>query len=491
MLFHPPETPARSNANLSAGPLPWAVLLLTAGVLAAHRPVSFDLFWYLRAGDEILARHALPTRDPFSYTSFQPWINHEWLAEVLLALIHRAAGMAGLVLWQCLSVVAALVLVLPQRWRLAVTWRGWVGVAGAGAALAIAAEPRAQLFSWILLAATLRLCLDDIDRPSPRLFLAWPIEILWTNLHGGNPTGLALVGLLLLARPSWRRVWVALGSTILTLANPYGILVHNHFLGAHSSLPEIREWHSLAQALALHSVSTGVAFLVGLLAVLSLLLPGNWRQRFREQERFRFWTLALLLFALVAALYARFALDLALLAAAFLARVSPPSDAAWAPSLASRLVGPVAGLCLMLAAHLMSPSHLGFFPERGRFPEGAVAFLRQHHPPGPMLNSYNFGGYLQWAYPDEKVFIDGRAFTVYSESHFRQLLRLYDEPTFFRELERHWHFRLAVLQRAGRGANFLFWLRQQPGWHVVYEDAVATILVAASPSGTATRPTGQ
>ena len=177
-------------------------------------------------------------------------MNHEWLAEVLLALIHRVAGMAGLVLSQSLSVVVALALALPSRWRPAITWRGWVGMAGAGAALAIAAEPRAQLFSWILLAATLRPCLDDIDRPSPRLFLAWPLEILWTNLHGGNPTGLALLGLLLLARPSWRRAWVALGSLILTLANPYGVLVHNHFLGARASLPEIREWHSVAQALA-------------------------------------------------------------------------------------------------------------------------------------------------------------------------------------------------------------------------------------------------
>jgi hypothetical protein len=98
-----------------------------------------------------------------------------------------------------------------------------------------------------------------------------------------------------------------------------------------------------------------------------------------------------------------------------------------------------------------------------------------------MLNSYNFGGYLQWAYPEEKVFVDGRAFTVYSESHFRSLLRLYREPTFFRELEDRWHFRLAVLARSGRGANFLAWLRDQPDWHVVYEDSLASILVSSRP----------
>jgi hypothetical protein len=93
-----------------------------------------------------------------------------------------------------------------------------------------------------------------------------------------------------------------------------------------------------------------------------------------------------------------------------------------------------------------------------------------------MLNSYNFGGYLMWAYPREKVFIDSRAFTVYSETHFQDLLRLYAEPSFFRTLEMRWHFRLAVLQRAGRGARFLDWLRGQSDWRVLHEDDVATVL---------------
>jgi hypothetical protein len=93
-----------------------------------------------------------------------------------------------------------------------------------------------------------------------------------------------------------------------------------------------------------------------------------------------------------------------------------------------------------------------------------------------MLNSYNFGGYLMWAYPREKVFIDSRAFMIYSEAHVRDLLRLYEEPPIFRELEQRWHFRLAVLQRAGRGAHFAAWLRTQPDWQVIYEDDLAIIL---------------
>jgi hypothetical protein len=79
--------------------------------------------------------------------------------------------------------------------------------------------------------------------------------------------------------------------------------------------------------------------------------------------------------------------------------------------------------------------------------------LQRHQPPGPMLNSYNFGGYLMWAYPREKVFIDSRAFMIYSEAHFGISCASTKTPPFFRELEQRWHFRLAVLQRAGRGAG--------------------------------------
>ena len=43
------------------------------------------------------------------------------------------------------------------------------------------------------------------------------------------------------------------------------------------------------------------------------------------------------------------------------------------------------------------------------FPVAAVQYLNTHSVPGPMYNSYEFGGYLLWARgPEHKVFIDGR-----------------------------------------------------------------------------------
>jgi hypothetical protein len=53
-----------------------------------------------------------------------------------------------------------------------------------------------------------------------------------------------------------------------------------------------------------------------------------------------------------------------------------------------------------------------------KYPSGAADFLLAHHISAPMFNTYELGGYLIWRlWPQEKVFIDGRALneTVYQD----------------------------------------------------------------------------
>jgi hypothetical protein len=67
---------------------------------------------------------------------------------------------------------------------------------------------------------------------------------------------------------------------------------------------------------------------------------------------------------------------------------------------------------------------LWYFPSRSdytrivnrNFPVAAVQYLNSHSVPGPMYNTYQFGGYLLWARgPEHKVFIDGRT-EVYEQA---------------------------------------------------------------------------
>lgn len=438
--------------------------LLALAALASHQILSFDVFWQLRAGQEILRTGALPAKDPFSYTSTVPWMNHEWLSHVLLALLYQAAGFPGLVLLQVVfatGITLAMATVARMQHGLAV-----LGLALFGGVLALAAEPRAQMIYWACFAATLWLCARELQAPSRRILWTVPLGILGANLHGGNPTSMVLLGILFLARPSRKAALLALLGFATTLANPYGYGVHSHFLGARHALPELREWMSLGAALALRSLPQSIALLLGALA-LGAFLAGDGLRRLRHEPYGRFLAIAFVAFGFAAFRYARFTTEWSFLSVLLVAdarlRLAPRRGV---------LLGALA-LTVLLA---LTPTTFGFGLSPQRFPQDAVAYLQKNQPPGPMFNSYNFGGYLLWAYPQEKVFIDGRAFTVYSESHFEDVVRLYQRPESFRELESRHGLRLAVLQRQGRGAALFAWLCAQPDWQVVHLDPLAAVL---------------
>src|ERR1051325_101969 len=63
-----------------------ALALAAVFAYAAIAPVyNYDFFWHLATGRLILDHHALPLHDPFALASDpKPWINGEWLFEVVL-----------------------------------------------------------------------------------------------------------------------------------------------------------------------------------------------------------------------------------------------------------------------------------------------------------------------------------------------------------------------------------------------------------------------
>ena len=70
--------------------------------LAAFSPAALgdgDTFSHLATGEWIVAHGAAPRADPFSHSMpGAPWVAHEWLSEVLLALAFRLGGWGGVVL---------------------------------------------------------------------------------------------------------------------------------------------------------------------------------------------------------------------------------------------------------------------------------------------------------------------------------------------------------------------------------------------------------
>ena len=92
---------------LPLGALLFGALLFFAASLALAPMTESDLFFRLAAGREILAHHALPAHNLFSFTAPDfPDLDASWLFEVGAALLYRLGGFPALVVAKAVVVVA-------------------------------------------------------------------------------------------------------------------------------------------------------------------------------------------------------------------------------------------------------------------------------------------------------------------------------------------------------------------------------------------------
>ena len=68
-----------------------------AFMLATVTRADADLWGHLRFGLDILRDRRLTSVDPYSFTQDKPWLNHEWLSELLMGLSWTLGGSTGLI----------------------------------------------------------------------------------------------------------------------------------------------------------------------------------------------------------------------------------------------------------------------------------------------------------------------------------------------------------------------------------------------------------
>lgn len=170
---------------------PLAVALTVAALaFAAHRALAplaeTDLFFHLKLGEIILARHRIPFRNLFSFTyPDHPDPDLAWGFQVLVALLHRAGGFSAIVVGKAVLFVAALALVIRSARR------GGASALGAAAAATLAVlaceqrlVERPHLVTFVGLGA-LGLGLVEAERGRDRLHLAPLGTLVWANFHAG------------------------------------------------------------------------------------------------------------------------------------------------------------------------------------------------------------------------------------------------------------------------------------------------------------------
>jgi len=391
----------------------WAVSL-AAFCLPFANP---DLFWHLSAAKRILAIHAVPRQDWLSWSmGGRPWVDFEWLTQIVWFALFRAGGMRGLLALKALLFLGASL----AFWKTLKTYG--IGLAGRSlgllawtASLAPSNDLRPENFSLLFFSLEwLVLERRRLGRFSPG---AWgrpagaALFALWANLHPGFAYGLALLGVFAAAeifrRRSWDLAWTGFWCALGALANPFGWNLYGVILEHARSMEDLQS-HILEWGAPSVLNPWMAAFWVLLAAAFAAVLWRHVRSRDVPAEH---W-ICLSFFALSAAAHAR--------AIPYFCMVGAPVAALHLHRLAGNGGGPWKAATGSTAAALLGfyvfwfgkqpPFLRAFLPKF--IPDRVASFLKAEEPAfgeKRMLNPWEWGGYLGYTLaPACKVFVDGR-----------------------------------------------------------------------------------
>ena len=381
----------KSAARAAAAPglvIAWVVVTLMLALLTRADP---DLWGHVRFGLDFLRDHALPAVDPYSFTQDRPLLEHEWGAEVLMALAWRLGGPTGLLLLKAILVAVALSFAAMAVRGAAPAARPWLLLLVGWSAFPIAITLRPQLFTWLLLAALLAVL--------PVRRARWAVPLLfvaWANLHGGWVVGLGVLAVWACTtntRAAWAVLFVSVGAT---LVNPYGINLWRFLWETVRLGRDIREWRPIWTAPAMsHALPWIVA--------VTITVAQWWRGRMSP------WIAFGCLAAAFASLRVLRLVPLFVLVAA--AWASSPRDEERAPL--PRLELAVGALVVLGALALRAPQ-ASCWPVVGDWAPDSHVELRAR---GTMLVPFGWGEYAIWRWgPQLRVSIDGRRETLYTDA---------------------------------------------------------------------------
>ncbi|MBN3040144.1 MAG: hypothetical protein JW867_03375 [Candidatus Omnitrophica bacterium] len=85
------------NIFIAAKILVFFVLFSYLMMSAFYNLGEVDYFFHLKSGEQIIKNRFIPNNDIFSFTAqSKPWLNHEWLYQVIIAVIYDLAGTEAL-----------------------------------------------------------------------------------------------------------------------------------------------------------------------------------------------------------------------------------------------------------------------------------------------------------------------------------------------------------------------------------------------------------
>ncbi|PHS11949.1 MAG: hypothetical protein COA78_08820 [Blastopirellula sp.] len=531
----PTINPSRNDRLLHWGIL--GAVLLSAAMALTPNVADPDMWGHVQYGRDVL-REGLPATTSYSFTAEgYPWVNHENLSEIVMAVGVDTVGPVGLLIGKCLLGLSILGLMLWKYERAKTPL-----IVSCLAVLLVATNftnhwnvrPQlASFFSFALLIVLLDYCfsgwhsnwhlpwfqknarrdsnlpLQDSHPKMRWLWLCVPLFFLWTNAHGGFIAGYAVFGLYLVCRlfelcltkgtagqgMMRRLVLMCFVGGLTTLINPYGPGLHQWLLmSLGSPRPEITEWHQL-YSLDMHSLAffalmatTAVTLLLSRKSLdftqLVVMSAVTWQASMHQRHipflamLFGFWVVPHL-----RDVWAQY------FEAKETDQESPSAADDLSPAKRRMMLGALAVVYLILGVSLYP--RLSTMPvPRDAYPVSAVEFIEENNLKGRLIVTYNWAQYAIAALAadgDTAVQFDGRYRTCYPQNvvdmHFDFILGLSDEYR-FREEEKsndplarilEYNNPELVLIDRGQPHSLAIMNANRDQWSLLYQDQIAEV----------------
>jgi len=477
-----------------------------ASLIVTVQPLDGDTWWHLRSGEETFAQGSPLAIDEFSYTRYgEPYSSHSWLTDLVLFMIFKTFGFTGLSTWIGGLALLALFLVYMQMEGPRVYRIGLILITAF--LLMPFLKTRPQMVTLLLLLVVAWILNASWKSKRNYDLLLIPIFVLWSNLHGGFVIGIFYYILFivsqflenLLGRPitdihnrdkTLRLIMVFVICLLVVMVHPMGLDVWKTLpttMNSSTGSSMIVEWASpnfhdpgqqiylwwLMLILVMVGLSSRKPAFIDILSLVSFTIIGFiWRRHISFLVVFGAIFVSKHLLVTLTEFWQRLSgraisrVNDAILSIRELMTLAAPKIMSWICPLVIAAV--VTGSILKL--YLITTPEQIENRERQLFPYDARAWIVENHPEGPMLNSYNWGGYFDWTLREYPVFLDSRA-DLFGDEIIGQWKDVMDAREGWQDIVDHWGINLIVIEPDWHIVDILSY----HGWEELYRDDQAVI----------------
>ncbi|MBU2541394.1 MAG: tetratricopeptide repeat protein [Candidatus Omnitrophica bacterium] len=502
------------------------ILVLFVIVQATSGIFDTDIWLHLRTGKEIIKDMRVSGSDPYSFTlSGKRWINHEWLFQVAVYLMYKYFDISGLIFLQTLFVALAFLVLFLIGFK---DNQHMITTVLLSILVIFATYTRFNLRPDILSLLFFSIFLHQLkfNKGTNVIYILIFWQFLWVNSHGYFFLGPLLILIFIIAEvfrrflPFLPAQWSQTGKLedrsfhrlikllflvlLVCFINPHGfigvvypfLILKDIVLGqAHYAFKSVAELVSAFPLKGNAFVGSTQFNILVLISLFSLLF--NWRKLdISHILLFAFF----LPFGLVVQRNITF-----LSFAAYLIVISRLNEIDHSVKskvrinvFSSKLDIAIKGLIICVLIVFMAKISYGSMFRRYydfkdyemkshlsdligyRYPKACIDFMRDNNLPANLFNDFNSGAYLIFhAYPEYKVFIDGRT-ELYSSEFFDNYLKIMagDKEIFDTQVEK-FNINTALLNNSTsfipKKAFKMFY--EHPEWQLVFFDESGVVFL--------------